>query len=98
MHLKPPARHWFSRPEPLWSHGGLRVATGAGVVPRDRIRVLDSRRVRCLRAADGTCLAKVGSCATVVTILDWMASVAWQFFWSSASTPRPGRSSTASSV
>ena len=46
----------------------------------------------------GTCLAKVGSCATVVTILDWMASVPWQFFWSSASTPRLGRSSTASSV
>ena len=47
---------------------------------------------------DGTCLAKVGSCATRVTILDWMASVPWQFFWSSASTPRLGRSSTASSV
>ena len=34
MHLKPPARHGFSRPEPLWSHGGLPVATGAGVVSR----------------------------------------------------------------
>ncbi len=44
------------------------------------------------RAADGTCLAKVGSCATLVTIRDWMASVEWQFFWFSASTPRPSHS------
>src|SRR5262245_33488273 len=46
--------------------------------------------------------ARVGSCAcvsaTVVTILDWMASALWQFFWCSASTPRPDRSSTDSSA
>jgi peptidoglycan/LPS O-acetylase OafA/YrhL len=38
MHLKPPARHRFSRLEPLWSQspvlGGLPVAAGAGAVSR----------------------------------------------------------------
>ena len=92
---------------------GYRCHANTGMpLPRDRLTTTARKGLtwplprRGLDPASGTHVfeprmtlpRKFGCERRVVTSLDWMASGAWQSSWSSASTPRPSRSSTATSA